>query len=35
MIDNNSLQPNGYYKNQNKHGICSKCTFGLTQDIYK
>ncbi len=35
MNDNNSLQPNGYYKNLNKHGNCSKCNIVLTQDNYK
>ena len=35
MIDNNSLQQNDYYKNLNKHNICSKCNIVLTQDNYK
>ena len=35
MNDNNSLQTNDYYKNLNKHAICSKCNIILTQDNYK
>ena len=35
MNDNNSLQPNGYYKKLNKHGNSSKCNIVLTQDTFK
>ena len=35
MNDNISLQTNDYYKNLNKHNICSKRSIVLTQDNYK